>query len=131
MASALGRDGRRLARIPIAAWLMAVVAVVVAGVALTSLGASSPSSPGSALLTGSGYPNADLSNTRYAGGPIDAATVAKLEVAWTLPLSAKSEYGSYSSSPIVAGGVIFSQDLGLQRAGDQRQDGQGPVDQDI
>src|SRR4029077_17545922 len=79
-------------------------------IAVASLSSSSGSSE-SGLLTGSGYPNGDTSNTSYAGGPIDGATVSKLETAWTLPLSAKSQYGSYSSAPILAGGAMFSQDL--------------------
>jgi outer membrane protein assembly factor BamB len=85
------------------------VVLAAAVVALLTLG-SSGSTEG-LQLTGSGYPNANTSNTRYAGGPIDSATVAQLAVAWTLPLAAKSEYGSYSSAPIIANGVIYSQDL--------------------
>ncbi len=106
-----GFDLGFLGRIPRAAWLAAgaVLIVVVAAVALSSGGSSS--SPESHLLTGSGYPNANTSNTRYVGGPIDSSSVSKLGVAWTLPLSAKSEYGSYSSAPVIANGVIYSQDL--------------------
>jgi outer membrane protein assembly factor BamB len=98
-------------RIPRAPWLAAgVLAVlVVAGIVAVSL-RSSPS-PYASLLTGSGYPNTNTSNTRYGGGPIDSSTVSKLEVAWSLPLAAKSEYGSYSSTPIISDGVIYSQDL--------------------
>ena len=98
-------------KIPPVAWLAtaAVVIVVLAVVALSS-GGSSPS-PEGRLLTGSGYPNVNTSNTRYVGGPIDTSNVAKLSVAWTLPLTAKSEYGSYSSAPVIADGVIYSQDL--------------------
>ncbi len=98
-----------LARVPRIAWFATAVVVllVIAGIAVASLSSSSTASS----LTGSGYPNGNTSNTRYTGGPINSATVAKLETAWTLPLSAKSQYGSYSSSPIVSGGVVFSQDL--------------------
>jgi outer membrane protein assembly factor BamB len=97
--------------IPKAAWIAAAIVVVLAlaGIAVSLLHSSSPAD--SALLTGSGYANVDTSNTRYAGGPIDSTNVSKLEVAWTLPLSAKSEYGSYSSTPVISNGVIFSQDL--------------------
>ncbi|HYM46333.1 MAG TPA: PQQ-binding-like beta-propeller repeat protein [Solirubrobacteraceae bacterium] len=87
----------------------ALALLAVAAVAVVSL--SSSTSTEGLQLTGSGYPNVDTSNTRYTGGPIDSATVSKLQAAWTLPLSAKSQYGSYSSSPIIAGGVIYSQDL--------------------
>ena len=101
----------RVPKVPKAAlWLAAgavvLVVAVIAGVAL-----SSSSSNESALLTGSGDPNGDTSNTRFAGGPINSATVTKLQTAWTLPLTAKSQYGSYSSSPIISGGAMFSQDL--------------------
>jgi outer membrane protein assembly factor BamB len=86
---------------------LAVCLLMAAAIALSSCGSSTPEPP----LTGSGYPNVNLSNTRDVGGPIDRATVTKLHVAWTLPLTAKSLYGSYSSAPIVAGGVIYSEDL--------------------
>jgi len=78
-------------------------------VAVVSL--SSSSSSETPPLTGSGYPNGNTSNTRYTSGPIDAASVSKLQAAWSLPLTAKSQYGSYSSSPIISGGVIYSEDL--------------------
>jgi outer membrane protein assembly factor BamB len=102
----------KVPKVPKAAWVAAGVVVVLAvtGIAVASL-SSSNSSPESRLLTGSGYPNGNTSNTRYVGGPIDSSTVAKLETAWTLPLTAKSQFGSYSSSPIISNGVVFSQDL--------------------
>lgn len=85
--------------------------VVVAAVVVVLVSSGSSSSPVSSLLTGSGYPNVNTSNTRYVGGPIDSSNVTKLELAWSLPLTAKSEYGSYSASPVISNGVIFSQDL--------------------
>jgi outer membrane protein assembly factor BamB len=88
--------------------LVVVVAVAVGAVVLAQ--GSGPTDH-SYTLTGSGYPNGDTSNTRYTTGPITAANVSTLQTAWTLPLTAKSEYGSYSSAPIVANGVVYSQDL--------------------
>ena len=88
------------------AGLLVVVALVV--VIVLSSSSSSTSTP---PLTGSGYPNVDTSNTRYVSGPIDEASVANLAQAWSLPLTAKSQYGSYSSAPIISGGVIYSEDL--------------------
>jgi outer membrane protein assembly factor BamB len=85
---------------------VAVALPLVAGIALSSCG-STPKPP----LNGSGYPNDNTSNTRAVGGPINSSTVSKLQVAWTLPLTAKSVYGSYSSAPIIANGVVYSQDL--------------------
>ncbi len=85
--------------------------LVVAAVAVVSLSSSSSSSSASSLLSGSGFPNGNASNTRYTQGPINSGNVSQLQPAWTLPLSAKSQYGSYSASPIVSGGAMFSQDL--------------------
>jgi outer membrane protein assembly factor BamB len=107
-----GRDApERPRRVAKGGWLaaVAVALLVVAGILVVAL--SSSSGTESVSFAGSGYPNADTSNTRYVGGPIDSATVSKLQTAWTLPLTARSEYGSYSSSPIISGGVIYSQDL--------------------
>ncbi len=104
-----GRD--LLGRIPRAGWLAVAVLVLVVAAVVALLSTSSSSSPDSSLLTGSGYPNVNTSNTRYVGGPIDSSNVSKLQTAWTLPITTKSEYGSYSSAPIVSGGAIFSQDL--------------------
>lgn len=98
-------------RVPKAGWLGAAALVLVVVALVAVLSADSSSSPESSLLTGSGYPNVDTSNTRDVAGPIDSANVSKLETAWTLPITTKSEYGSYSSAPIVSGGVVFSQDL--------------------
>jgi outer membrane protein assembly factor BamB len=106
-----GFDLGSLAKIPRVAWLaLAALAIVVVAVVALSSGGSS-SLPESRLLTGSGYPNVNTSNTRYVGGPIDASSVSKLSVAWTLPLTAKSEYGSYSAAPVIANGIVYSQDL--------------------
>ncbi len=84
------------------------MAAVVAMAAVT-LGSSPAPEP--AVYTGSGYPNGDTSNTRDVGGPIDGATVTRLSEAWSDPLAAKSQFGAYSSSPVIADGVIYSQDL--------------------
>jgi len=51
-------------------------------------------------------PNADLSNTRRATGSIDAASVARLHVAWRVPLR-----GPYAATPIIADGVAYTEDL--------------------
>ncbi len=82
--------------------------VVASGVLLSACGSSSSSS---VSFTGDAYPSVDLANTRHVGGPIDSKNVSQLKVAWTLPLEAKSTYGSYSASPVVAKGVVYSQDL--------------------
>jgi hypothetical protein len=55
--------------------------------------------------------NANQSNTRAVGGPIDAATVTRLKLAWSVPLEAKSLYGAYAADPVILDGVVYSQDL--------------------
>src|SRR6187551_334500 len=87
----------------------AVVAVLTA--ALLATGCGDSSSGESVSFTGSAYPNVDPANSRHSSGPINTSSVSELEPAWTLPLTAQSTYGSYSSSPVVSKGVIYSQDL--------------------
>jgi outer membrane protein assembly factor BamB len=92
-------------------WIVAslvALLVVASGALLSACGSSSSSS---VSFSGDAYPSIDLANTRHSGGPIDSKSVSQLEVAWTLPLEAQSTYGSYSASPVVAQGVVYSQDL--------------------
>jgi outer membrane protein assembly factor BamB len=90
---------------------VAVVALLAAAaIALSLLGSST--SAGGPRFTGSGYANVDTSNTRDTGGPIDSATVSGLQVAWSLPITGKGQFGSYASTPVIAGGVVYSEDLG-------------------
>jgi glucose dehydrogenase len=64
-----------------------------------------------ATFKGAGYPNNDLSNTRSVKGPITSANVKQLKSAWTVALTARSQYGAYASVPVITGGVVYSQDL--------------------
>jgi outer membrane protein assembly factor BamB len=74
-------------------------------------GCGSSSSAEELQFNGTGHPGVDLANTRQVGGPIDSSNVSQLEVAWTMPLTGQSTYGSYASTPIISKGVIYSQDL--------------------
>ena len=58
-------------------------------------------------------PNGDLFNTRVTRGtPISAATVSKLGVAWTMPLTASSIYGTFAANPVTSpDGTVYLQDL--------------------
>jgi glucose dehydrogenase len=84
--------------------------LVIAGTLIWS-GCGSSSSADDLQLDGSGHPGVDLANTREVGGPINSSNVAELEVVWTLPLTGRSTYGSYASTPIISKGVVYSQDL--------------------
>ncbi len=99
-----------LEKVPKAAWAAAGIVILLVAVGLILL-LSSSSSGEDLEFTGSGYPGVDLANTRQASGPIDGSNVSQLEVAWTLPLTGESSYGSYASTPIISKGVIYSQDL--------------------
>ncbi|HTS73438.1 MAG TPA: PQQ-binding-like beta-propeller repeat protein, partial [Gaiellaceae bacterium] len=58
-------------------------------------------------------PNGDLFNTRVTRRtPISAATVSKLGVAWTMPLTASSIYGTFAANPVTSpDGTVYLQDL--------------------
>lgn len=51
-------------------------------------------------------PNGDPANHRRVDGPIDAGSVARLRVAWRVPLR-----GGDAATPIVEDGVVYAQDL--------------------
>lgn len=55
-------------------------------------------------------PNNGLYNTRVATTTISAANVAKLAVAWTLPLTGVGVTGRDFANPVIANGVVYLQD---------------------
>ena len=57
--------------------------------------------------------NGDLGNARVVShSEISAANVAQLGVAWTMPLTASSIYGTFAANPVTdAHGVVYLQDL--------------------
>ena len=56
-------------------------------------------------------PNGDLANRRVASSEIDSGNVDELGVAWTIPIKGGGTFGNYASTPIVADGVVYTQDL--------------------
>jgi len=100
----VGTSGRGYDRV-----VAALVAMLAAAVLVAGCGSSSSGDPVS--FKGTGYPNVDLANTRKVGGPIKGSTANELKVAWTLPLTAESSFGSHASPPVVSKGVVYSQDL--------------------
>src|SRR6187401_1769893 len=93
------------------AW--AALLLLVALTALVGCGSSSESSDsgGDGKLTGDAWPGIDQASTREATGEINRSNAANLEVAWSLPSKAQSTYGAYATSPVIANGVIYIQDL--------------------
>jgi alcohol dehydrogenase (cytochrome c) len=110
---------RRTAR----ACLGVTALVAVSALAAACGGSGSPSgttvtNPRAARAAGSWpYPNGDLANTRdAAGSAITSANVSRLQQAWTFQLPAAAVasapgFGSLAAAPIVAGGVVYLQDL--------------------
>ncbi len=87
--------------------LLALGLAVLAGCGGSDAGASEEVS-----FQGSAYPGVDKANTRLAQGAIERENVSSLEVAWALPITGAGSYGAYAASPVIANGVIYSQDLG-------------------
>jgi glucose dehydrogenase len=58
-------------------------------------------------------PGADLANTRDVASTITSANVAKLGVAWTVPLHTSLSHtdGAYATTPVIVNGVVYLQDL--------------------
>lgn len=55
-------------------------------------------------------PNGDLANTRVASSSIDSGNVGQLGIAWAKPIPLSGSFGVMSSTPIVSGGVVYTQD---------------------
>jgi outer membrane protein assembly factor BamB len=92
--------------------LVFALLALAAALALAGCGGGGGGGDSEAKLNGSGYPGVDTANTRFVeGSSINRKTAPSLEVAWTLPLTAESTFGAYSSSPVLSNGVIYSQDL--------------------
>jgi outer membrane protein assembly factor BamB len=103
-------------------WLLFLALLVPAGVVGYVIGhgsrdtsvhqtaAEAPSSAGAIPWT---RPNGDLLNTRVTHGTrISASTVSRLGVAWTMPLTAGSTYGTFAANPVTSpDGTVYLQDL--------------------
>jgi outer membrane protein assembly factor BamB len=94
-------------------WRLPLLAVVFAvGALLAGCGGSSDSSSsGDASFSGDALSNVDLASTRAVKSKIDSGNVAELEELWSTPIAGVGVYGSYASTPAIANGVIYSQDL--------------------
>ncbi|MGD0703363.1 MAG: PQQ-binding-like beta-propeller repeat protein [Trebonia sp.] len=117
--------GRRPA---VAGAALVVAAGLIAGCSSSGSSSSStlacPSKRGPAVtgtaLAGTGrpaagwaQPGADVANTRYVASAITSTDVSKLGVAWTVPLTIPTGRtdGAYATTPVIASGVVYVQDL--------------------
>jgi outer membrane protein assembly factor BamB len=55
-------------------------------------------------------PNGNLYNTRVAHSTISSTNVAKLRIAWTVPLRGKGLTGADVANPVIANGIAYLQD---------------------
>ena len=53
----------------------------------------------------------NLQSTRDAASPITSLNVTRLGVAWTVPVGTSGGIGGYAATPVVVGGVVYTQDL--------------------
>ena len=81
---------------------------------LQLLAAGPPRRPAPAQLqVGANWPfaNGDLRNTRAVTSAISSETVGELAPAWTFAIPGLSTYGSAAGAPVIAGGVVYFQNL--------------------
>jgi glucose dehydrogenase/plastocyanin len=91
--------------------VLLATAVLVVACGGSSNEATTSEAGATALSTTWSLPNADLQNSRYVGGPINSSSVSTLGVAWTVPITASGAFGGYATTPVVADGVLYTEDL--------------------
>lgn len=71
-------------------------------------GSTGPGAAGSGAGVAAGWtlPDGNLASTRDVASAITSGNVARLGVAWTVPMSA-----DYTATPVVVNGVVYTQDL--------------------
>jgi outer membrane protein assembly factor BamB len=108
-----GRLGR-YASFEVGVWVFFFAVLALAGLVGHELGRStSDSATAAPSRTPWSLQNGDLSNTRATrNASITSANVAELGVAWTMPLTASSVYGTFAANPVTdADGLVYLQDL--------------------
>jgi outer membrane protein assembly factor BamB len=106
---ALGADDERFARAPVAEQLTPVAVRTGAPAP-----AEVPAVPPEVTAAASEWPlpNRDYANTRATDdAEIDAGNVRTLGVAWRRKLHGATHWGAAASGPLIAGGVVYFQDL--------------------
>ena len=93
------------------AFVLAVVVAACGGSTSTTSTQHREPAATSSLSTTWSLPGADLQNTRHVGGPINSSNASTLGVAWTDPIRAVAAFGTYATTPVVSGGVMYTQDL--------------------
>jgi outer membrane protein assembly factor BamB len=82
-----------------------------------SAGTASAGAANPAITAAWALPGANLQNTRDVASPITASNVAKLGVAWCVPIESTGDAAKagitdgYSTTPVVVNGVVYTQDI--------------------
>src|SRR5215475_9739677 len=87
----------------------AIAALTLLAVVLAGCGSSDDGEGVS--FSGTGYPGADAANTRNPKSTIDGSNVKSLSVAWKAGIPGIGAFGRHASTPVILGGVVYSQDL--------------------
>jgi outer membrane protein assembly factor BamB/cytochrome c553 len=82
-----------------------------AGTPTTPAGAATTATPAATTAAAWTLPNADLGNTRSVSSQIRSSNVSQLGVAWTVPIRGTGAFGNYATTPVVVGGVVYTQNL--------------------
>ncbi|GAB3463745.1 outer membrane protein assembly factor BamB family protein [Actinophytocola sediminis] len=110
--SIVSRRATRRSLLTIAAGATLVVAGLIPAVPAV---ANSPQHNGSGCAKASTWsePNADIAGTRHVRSPINSRTVDALRPQWKVPLVSPPERwpGTHAATPVVADGVVYTQDL--------------------
>jgi glucose dehydrogenase len=102
----MGKGRRRLLAGGVACLALLATAAVAGGVAFGDNAKTSAIPVGEWPL-----PGADLANTRNVPGPIKSSNVATLKLAWKVPIRGTGSFGDYATTPIVVGGIAYTQDI--------------------
>jgi len=82
------------------------------GSATAAAASAAPTASSSAVASSWTQPNGNLAGTRDVASSISSSNVSKLGVAWAVPLTGKATaFGNYATTPVVVGGVAYTQDL--------------------
>jgi outer membrane protein assembly factor BamB/cytochrome c5 len=101
------RDRRRSPISSKPALLLAAVALIASATLLAACGDDDDDGSGVEPSAGWDFPNADLRNTRWVEGEVDASNVSQLGEAWSVPIEA----AGYAATPVIVDGVVYTQDL--------------------
>ncbi|MCW2953983.1 MAG: cytochrome c class [Conexibacter sp.] len=77
----------------------------------TTPGGTPATIPATTAAAGWTMPNGDLGNTRSVTSQIRSSNVSQLGVAWTVPIRGAGAFGNYATTPVVVGGVMYTQNL--------------------